>query len=91
MSHTSKSQKRGSIGYLRVNLSGSIQEAIQKLEYVNIFLIKKSFNLKDLWSGRRDSNSRHLPWQGNALPLSYARILKYLGVYKDPFVTASIK
>ena len=26
-----------------------------------------------LWSGRRDSNSRPLPWQGNALPLSYFR------------------
>jgi len=25
------------------------------------------------WSERRDSNSRHLPWQGRALPLSYAR------------------
>ena len=27
------------------------------------------------WSGRRDSNSRPQPWQGCALPLSYARIL----------------
>ncbi len=27
-----------------------------------------------IWSGRRDSNSRHLPWQGNALPLSHFRI-----------------
>ena len=26
------------------------------------------------WSGKRDSNSRHLPWQGNALPLSHSRI-----------------
>ena len=25
------------------------------------------------WSGRRDSNPRHLPWQGNALPLSHSR------------------
>ena len=25
-------------------------------------------------SGRRDSNSRHLPWQGSALPLSYSRM-----------------
>ena len=91
MSHTSKTTKRGSIGYFGVNPAGSIQEAIQKLEYVHIFLIKKLFNFRELWSGRRDSNSRHLPWQGNALPLSYARILKYLGVYKDPFVTASIK
>src|SRR3954462_10879383 len=29
---------------------------------------------KDLnWSGRRDSNPRPRPWQGRALPLSYAR------------------
>ena len=28
------------------------------------------------WSGKRDSNSRHLPWQGNALPLSHSRISK---------------
>ena len=26
------------------------------------------------WSGRRDSNSRHMPWQGIALPLSHSRI-----------------
>ena len=26
------------------------------------------------WSGRRDSNPRHLPWQGNALPLSHSRV-----------------
>ena len=26
------------------------------------------------WSGKRDLNPRHLPWQGNALPLSYSRI-----------------
>ncbi len=24
-------------------------------------------------SGQRDSNARHSPWQGDALPLSYAR------------------
>ena len=27
-----------------------------------------------LWSGRRDSNSRRSPWQGDALPLSHSRI-----------------
>ena len=27
------------------------------------------------WSGRRDSNSRHPPWQGGALPLSHFRSL----------------
>ena len=25
------------------------------------------------WSGRRDSNSRRSPWQGDALPLSHSR------------------
>jgi hypothetical protein len=25
-------------------------------------------NYGAIWSGRRGSNSRHLPWQGNALP-----------------------
>ena len=29
---------------------------------------------KRFWSGRRDSNPRPQPWQGCALPLSYARI-----------------
>src|SRR5580692_5918556 len=29
---------------------------------------------KEIWSGRRDSNPRPQPWQGCALPLSYARI-----------------
>ena len=29
--------------------------------------------LFSFWSGKRDSNSRHLPWQGNALPLSHSR------------------
>ena len=29
------------------------------------------------WSGRRDSNPRHLPWQGNALPLSHSRKLLF--------------
>ena len=35
------------------------------------------------WSGRRDSNSRHLPWQGNALPtepLPHSVISKLVGV-----------
>src|SRR3990170_482837 len=28
---------------------------------------------REFWSGRRDSNPRPQPWQGCALPLSYAR------------------
>ena len=29
------------------------------------------------WSGRRDSNSRPSPWQGDALPLSHFRIFNW--------------
>ncbi len=28
------------------------------------------------WSGRRDLNSRPSPWQGDALPLSYSRVVQ---------------
>lgn len=30
-----------------------------------------------LWSGRRGSNSRHLPWQGSILPLNYPRLFSF--------------
>ena len=30
--------------------------------------------IRKIWSGRRDSNSRPSPWQGDALPLSHFRI-----------------
>ena len=32
-----------------------------------------------VWSGRRDSDPRHPPWQGGTLPLSYYRTLWCLG------------
>ncbi len=40
------------------------------------FSIKKRTNqqIGPFWSGRRDSNSRRSPWQGDALPLSHSRI-----------------
>ena len=31
--------------------------------------------IRKRWSGRRDSNSRPSPWQGDALPLSHFRIM----------------
>ena len=40
-----------------------------------------------VWSGKRDSNPRHPPWQGGALPLSYSRIMSIPhcigGSYRD--------
>jgi hypothetical protein len=35
---------------------------------------RKSLIQVEIWSGRRDSNPRPQPWQGCALPLSYARV-----------------
>ncbi len=34
------------------------------------------------WSGRRDLNPRHPPWQGGALPLSYARVRPRAGLHE---------
>src|SRR4028119_365026 len=36
------------------------------------------------WSGRRDSNPRPQPWQGCALPLSYARAPARRGGLAEP-------
>ena len=54
--------KHGFAAYL---LEDSLQK--RKQQVLNL--------LFSFWSGKRDSNSRHLPWQGNALPLSHSRIL----------------
>ena len=34
---------------------------------------EEALGLPGLWSGRRDLNPRRSPWQGDTLPLSYAR------------------
>ncbi|MEY3841966.1 MAG: hypothetical protein RLZZ542_1076, partial [Pseudomonadota bacterium] len=34
---------------------------------------RAAFNSSKIWSGKRDLNPRPQPWQGCALPLSYAR------------------
>ena len=46
------------------------REGKRKSTYVKI---RKCLNL---WSGRRDLNSRLQPWQGCTLPLSYSRKLR---------------
>ena len=42
--------------------------------FADLCLPKKQCG-KYVWSGKRDSNPRHSPWQGDALPLSYSRII----------------
>ena len=46
-----------------------LQTSALPLGYVAILILIKK------WSGRRDSNSRRSPWQGDALPLSHSRII----------------
>src|SRR5271155_1852527 len=41
------------------------------------------------WSGRRDLNSRPSPWQGDALPLSYSRLLQ-IRVYRADRVRSNL-
>ncbi len=66
--------------------------AIDAMEIVDISkLTKESPKLGDSFvnllgyildlSGRRDSNARHQPWQGCALPLSYTRELVFLTTF----------
>ena len=49
-----------------------------KAEVLPLNYIRKS------WSGRRDSNSRPSPWQGDALPLSHFRIILVEGDGFEP-------
>lgn len=42
-------------------------------------------------SGQRDSNARHSPWQGDALPLSYARKLFFYTSISVPNLRAFVK
>src|ERR1700689_4586040 len=44
---------------------------MKKAAFAAIFI--SHYDIWLFWSGRRDSNPRPQPWQGCALPLSYAR------------------
>jgi hypothetical protein len=54
-----------------------------------VFIIKKTLKCKafkvwnsriKFWSGRRDSNPRPPPWQGDVLPLNYFRKMSHEGL-----------
>ena len=61
------------------SLSASALGVLQVFQHANLVLpcSKKTPYWVFCWSGRRDSNSRHSPWQGDALPLSHSRILSF--------------
>ena len=52
-----------------------LQTSALPLGYGAIFDKRRKRNFASFvrWSGRRDSNSRRSPWQGDALPLSHSR------------------
>ena len=56
---------------------GSWSSAIELHPPASVIRIRSSFKRyqEEKWSGRRDSDSRHPPWQGGTLPLSYYRTL----------------
>ena len=61
----------------KVNKTINLRYIIHSPKIINYFYKCSTYYdyTKSLvWSGRRDSNSRHLRWQRSALPLSYARI-----------------
>ena len=50
-----------------------VTDRVTELGSLNPLVTNSNRALKQDWSGRRGSNSRPLPWQGSALPLSYSR------------------
>ena len=63
------------------------------IKKISLVLETKRVENKFFWSGRRDSNPRLQPWQGCALPLSYARknLLLFVVFYKLPFIAIKLK
>ena len=66
---------------IRTNCTLNSQSAQSRFSLSNItalaapaeISIYKYKHHKQLWSGKRDSNPRHLAWEASALPLSYSR------------------
>ena len=51
-----------------------LRQATRPTRGFSLYQKKNSHKTVLLWSGKRDSNSRRSPWQGDALPLSHSRI-----------------
>ena len=59
---------------------GGLAKTILLLSLFNfdIIIINKLNKIRyiEIWSGKRDSNSRPSRWQRDALPLSYSRLIR---------------
>lgn len=65
-----------SIAVLAGSMS-NLQKTIPEIEFsdrLDVSTTAAAFGFHRLESGRRDSNSRRLPWKGNILPLNYSRV-----------------
>ena len=59
---------------MRIELTSSAWKAeVLPLYHIRILIGSNFHCSQNRWSGRRDSNSRPSPWQGDALPLSHFR------------------
>ena len=59
---------------MRIELTSSAWKAeVLPLYHIRILFGSNFHCSQNRWSGRRDSNSRPSPWQGDALPLSHFR------------------
>jgi hypothetical protein len=58
----------GGGGRNRTGVDGFASRCITILLLRHGYLNKDIFFILKIWSGKGDSNSRHLPWQGSALP-----------------------
>ena len=70
---------------MRIELTTTAWKAVVlPLNYIRILRRSSERRICKKWSGRRDSNSRPSPWQGDALPLSHFRILLVEGGGFEP-------
>ncbi len=58
---------------------------------VSVSCLASPFRLQNIWSGRRDLNSRPSPWQGDALPLSYSRFESFDSTYPPNVVKRALE
>ena len=85
LAHSGRNPARGSSGTWRLVRLQNGSEVCAPLERPSLRLCGKSrLRHKSVtpeiqnhlsWSGKRDSNPRPSPWQGDALPLSYSRMV----------------
>ena len=66
--------RHGAVLRIEKRVFGDLREytKVSRIIQVIFFYWLGVFDLK-YWSGKRDSNPRPSPWQGDALPLSYSR------------------